>query len=127
MEKVIICGVEGGATKSQLTLFQLPGMTVLSSVDGPSTNICQHGKVKVCQILRDMPSESLTKANLPIDATNIVSMGLALSGCERENDCGQVEAEMKRLFPSITFRVASDTLGTLATASENGGIGASRS
>ena len=124
MEKVIIIGgVEGGATKSQLTLFRAPEMTVIATVEGPSTNICQHGIVKVCQIVRGMIEESLTKAKSQstIDG-EIVSFGLALSGCERAEDCEAVSAEIRRLFPQITFEVTSDTLGTLATASDKGGI-----
>ena len=122
MEKVtIIGGVEGGATKSQLTLFRAPEMTVIATIDGPSTNICQHGIVKVCQIVRDMIQESLTEKVSTIGG-EIASFGLALSGCERAEDCEAVSAEMRRLFPQITFKVTSDTLGTLATASDKGGI-----
>jgi N-acetylglucosamine kinase len=56
--------------------------------------------------------------------TKIKSIGMSLSGCERDETNRELVDNMKRLFPDFCggYAAVSDTRGTLATASDSGGI-----
>ena len=56
--------------------------------------------------------------------TQLKSLGMSLSGCEREETNRELVGKMKKLFPDFCeeYAAVSDTRGTLATASANGGI-----
>ena len=121
-DKVILAGVEGGATHSTLMIFN-GQMKTLATIEGPSTNIFQLGHDETCNRIQSMIADGLTAAKLD-SKTKLKSIGLSLSGCEREETNKELIGNMKRLFPDLCedYAAVSDTMGTLATASENGGI-----
>jgi N-acetylglucosamine kinase len=117
----LYCGVEGGATHSTLTLFDSQLRTV-ASVSGPGTNLFQLGIDETCRRIHAMAVDALKASGL--DKPTVASVGMSLSGCEREETNLELAAAMRRLFPDLcsTYAVASDTVGTLATASDAGGV-----
>ncbi len=46
---VLVCGIEGGATKSSCSVFDAADMRQLACVDGPSTNLFQLGMEETCK------------------------------------------------------------------------------
>ena len=119
----VVGGVEGGATHSKLMLFDAASMKSLASVEGPSTNVFILGLEETCKRIHEMGADALRTANLD-DKTQLKSLGMSLSGCEREETNRELVGKMKKLFPDFCeeYAAVSDTRGTLATASANGGI-----
>ena len=48
-ERIIVGGVEGGATHSKLMLFEAASMKALATVEGPSTNVFILGLEETCK------------------------------------------------------------------------------
>ena len=73
--------------------------------------------------IRDMVVAGLEKAGLDPNTT-LEGLGLSLSGCEREETNRSLMSNIIQNFPSLSrhYRVCSDTVGTLATATDVGGI-----
>lgn len=116
-------GVEGGATHSTLMLFD-EHSKVLAEVHGPGTNFFQLGMDETCKRIADMVKEALPKAGFEQD-TPLVSLGLSLSGCEVEAKNRELGEKLQELYPKLTLElpaVCSDTVGSLRTASESGGV-----
>lgn len=120
MSDFVVGGIEGGATHSMLILFDAQ-MKPIAKVEGPETNVCQLGHEVACQRIFDLIQKGLEVAGLPKD-TKLKSFGMSLSGCEREETNHEVKKVMERIYPGVPLVVASDTQGTLATASDKGGI-----
>lgn len=117
-------GVEGGATHSALILFDEKG-NVLSEVEGLGTNLFQIGMPETCHRIAKMNQEALKKAGLPSESTQLESMGLSLSGCEVEETNLELAKTLMDLYPDMVKKqpkVCSDTVGSLLTGSENGGV-----
>lgn len=121
-DQVVVAGVEGGATHSTLMIFD-GKMKTLATIEGPSTNIFQLGHEETCKRIFTMIEDALKEAKLDAK-TKLKSVGLSLSGCEREETNKELIGNMKRLYPDLCddYAAVSDTMGTLATASGNGGI-----
>jgi N-acetylglucosamine kinase len=53
-----------------------------------------------------------------------ICQGLSLSGCEDETTNEELKQGFMKKFPSLSlsYYVCSDTVGSIATASENGGL-----
>ncbi|TRY70954.1 hypothetical protein TCAL_09678 [Tigriopus californicus] len=120
MSDFVVGGIEGGATHSMLMLFD-GQMKPIAKVEGPETNVCQLGYEDACKRILSLIKKGLAVAGLPED-TKLKSFGMSLSGCEREETNQEVKKAMEDLYPGVPFVVVSDTQGTLATASEKGGI-----
>ena len=114
----VVGGVEGGATKSSLMLFDAE-MKTLARIDGPSTNVYQLGVDETVNRIRLMTEEALSKAELST-STRLQSLGLSLSGCENvKKNAELAEAVVKANFTE-SCKCVSDTEAPLATASESG-------
>jgi len=119
----IFGGVEGGATHSTLILYN-ENAEGLAEVEGPSTNLFQIGMAETCHRIAQMNQEALTKAGFPKD-TKLESLGLSLSGCEVEETNTELAKKLMELYPDLVHKlpkVCSDTIGTLLTASDQGGV-----
>jgi N-acetylglucosamine kinase len=70
-----------------------------------------------------MVADALRMAALPAD-TRLAALGLCLSGCEDERQNAEMAAQFERRYPSVARAcvVASDTLGSLLTATPSGGV-----
>ena len=116
-------GVEGGATHSTLVLFN-ENSEALVEVEGAGTNLYQIGMDETCHRIAKMCIEAFKKANMPTDTT-MQSLGLSLSGCEVEETNQELAKQMIHLYPNlvkVTPTVCSDTVGSLMTASDKGGV-----
>ena len=73
--------------------------------------------------IRDMVVQCLEAAGLAADTT-LEGLGLSLSGCEREETNRSLLDNMVASFPGLArhYEVCSDTVGTLNTATDTGGI-----
>jgi len=119
---VYLAGIEGGGGHSVIVLFNAKGQK-LDELEGPSTN---HWLVEMekCQtIIHSMVQEVLLKAGLPSNTT-LLSLGLSLSGCEDEETNEELKQGLIKKFPNMAvhYFICSDTIGAIATASENGGL-----
>lgn len=73
--------------------------------------------------IRDMVLQCLEKAGLGPD-TSLEGLGLSLSGCENEETNRALMTNMVEQWPGLArhYDVCSDTVGTLNTATDTGGI-----
>lgn len=119
---MIYGGVEGGGTHSTTMLFNQAG-TKLAEIEGPSTNLYQIGLAETGKRIADMVKQGLGKAGVPEDTT-LEGLGLSLSGCEREETNQELISIMVNNHPKLShhYEVCSDTVGTLQTATDKGGI-----
>jgi len=115
-------GVEGGGTHSTAMVYDQTGAK-LAEVNGPSTNLYQIGIEETNKRLRNMVVAALQKAGLS-ENTTLQGLGLSLSGCERDETNTLLVSEMVKTYPGLAkhYKICSDTVGTLATATESGGI-----
>ncbi|XP_067126532.1 N-acetyl-D-glucosamine kinase-like [Centruroides vittatus] len=116
------CGVEGGASFSKVVLVNEDG-NVLCWEDGPSTNHLLVGLEECQRRIYVMVDKLKEKAGIGKD-TKLDGMGLALSGCEREESNRQFEKSLLKNYPllSTSCAVVSDTVGSILTANPNGGV-----
>ena len=116
-------GVEGGATHSTLALFN-DKAEKLAEVEGLGTNLFQIGMEGTCHRIANMCQDAFKLAGYAPD-TPLVSLGLSLSGCEVEETNEALALKMKELYPALLKtipKVCSDTVGSLFTASDKGGV-----
>lgn len=122
MPDFVIGGVEGGGTKTVVSLLNSRG-TVLAEVTGTSSNPLAVGFEQCCQLIDNLVSEAKMKAKLPKDLT-LNSLGLCLSGLE--TDC--LRNKLKKLlmsdYPHLSdnYYISSDTRAPLALVSDEGGV-----
>ena len=93
-------------------------------VEGPATNLFNIGMEETCHRIAEMNRQALKKLGLP-ENTTLKSLGLSLSGCEVEETNKALGQKLIELYPSLVEKVpkvCSDTVGSILTASENGGV-----
>jgi len=120
----ILGGIEGGGTRSNVTLIDADTSEVLATVQIElATNLYQIGMDETCHRCRNLVVDALKQAGIDPD-TKLVGLGLSLSGCEVAETMEQLRLRMLELHPNLTSScaVASDTVGTLLTASGAGGM-----
>jgi len=115
-------GIEGGGTHSTAMLFRGSG-EILAEVKGQSTNHYQIGKGETARRIGSMINDALIKAGLETDTT-LTGLGLSLSGVEDPDTAEEMISTIRSLYPWLTkqYKACSDTQGTLATATQSGGI-----
>lgn len=118
----IFCGIEGGASSSNLVLINEDGEQ-LCWFEGPSTNYLLEGLEECQKRLHTMIGQAKEKANIPKDFT-LESLGLCMSGCEQEEGNDMFKSEFLKKYPldAKTCIVASDTFGSVFTVNPNGGL-----
>ena len=122
--KMLFGGVEGGATHSTLALFNEKA-EILAEVEGLGTNLFQIGMEETCHRIAKMIKDAFRLAGHDPEKTALVSLGLSLSGCEVEETNAALAQKMKDLYPALIQtvpKVCSDTVGSLLTASDKGGV-----
>ncbi|XP_006560162.1 N-acetyl-D-glucosamine kinase isoform X2 [Apis mellifera] len=121
-EEIRIGGIEGGATESTLVIIDGKGK-LLTEVKGPSTNHWVLGMEETSARINAMVE--IGKQNIEMSETiPLDSLGLTLSGCEEEKTNRVLVETMQQKYPNAakTYYINSDTIGSLRTALENGGI-----
>lgn len=96
---------------------------VLATSAGPLTNHWQIGIQECAERIIDMVHEAKRNAAIPLD-TPLASLGLTLSGCEQASTDAELGARVRAIDPHCcdAIYVASDTVGSLATASPDAGM-----
>lgn len=96
---------------------------VVAKVNAEGTNHWMVGIAEVCRRIAAMASEAKKSANIP-DSTSFKCIGLSLSGCEQDSTNAALEQEMRKEFPELSesYVVCSDTLGSILTVSNLGGV-----
>ncbi|KAG1670553.1 N-acetyl-D-glucosamine kinase [Nymphon striatum] len=111
-----------GGTKSTVTLILEDG-TNLCVIHGADTNFWALGMEKCLDVISDLIKEGLRKSGFE-ENTKLHSLGLCMSGCEGEDAINEVKNAFTQRYPDIahSIHIASDTVGSVLTASPKGGI-----
>jgi N-acetylglucosamine kinase len=120
----IVGGIEGGGTRSNVTIINADTSEVLATVHKEgSTNLYQIGIDECCKRLQQLVKDGLTKAGLD-ESTTFEALGFSLSGCEVKETIEELKKRTQELYPTLSkeYVIGSDTVGTLATASGGGGM-----
>jgi len=121
----VVGGIEGGGTRSNVTLIDAQTSEVLCTVhtDQP-TNLYHIGIDETCNRCKDLVDKALAGAGINPQTCKLKALGLSLSGCEVAETMDQLKVRLMELHPDLTEEctVASDTVGTLLTASGDGGM-----
>uniref|UniRef100_A0A336N1G9 N-acetyl-D-glucosamine kinase n=1 Tax=Culicoides sonorensis TaxID=179676 RepID=A0A336N1G9_CULSO len=117
-----VAGIEGGATHSKLLLCDETGM-VVASISGPGTNHFLLGIHECARRIANMVKDAKNAVGLSQDV-KLKALGLSLSGCEQEATNRELENELKMVHPNVaeSYVVVSDTVGSIKTASNLGGL-----
>lgn len=115
-------GVEGGGTHSTTMIYRGDG-TLLAEVTGPSTNHYQIGMEETTDRVARMVQEALSKAGIET-STQLAGLCLSLSGLEVDEMATELTHRLHSRHPGLAKHATacSDTRGTLATATQTGGI-----
>lgn len=121
-EDIRIGGVEGGATHSTLVILDGKG-TRLTEVKGPHTNHWLLGMDETAARISAMIEKGKQDLGIP-ESVPLDCVGLSLSGCEEETTNHRLMETLVQKHPNSArdYVVSSDTLGSLRTGLESGGI-----
>ncbi|KAI1288010.1 N-acetyl-D-glucosamine kinase [Halotydeus destructor] len=121
MNQSYYVGVEGGASVSKAVLIDETGKE-LAWVDGPSTNYWLIGEEESHKRISELVMKAKAAAELE-PTVEVAAIGLSLSGCEIETDNIVFARKLLERYPLLTKQcfVSSDTIGSVMTASPNGG------
>ncbi|XP_046842752.1 N-acetyl-D-glucosamine kinase-like isoform X2 [Xenia sp. Carnegie-2017] len=122
MEELYFGGIEGGGSSSNIVIVNASGH-VIGKAEGLSTNHWLIGIEECAVRVNDMVVKAKKNAGLSLDKP-LASLGLSLSGGEKEEFKKKMENVMKENYPncSLSYFICTDTFGSIATASDSGGI-----
>ena len=118
----LIGGIEGGGTRANVSIINVDNSEVLATVHKEgSTNLYHVGMDESCHRLHLLVKDALNKAGLD-ESITLEALGLSLSGCEVKETIEELKKRIQELYPNLSkkYVVESDTVGTLATASDSG-------
>jgi len=121
-EDIRIGGIEGGGTHSTFIILDGKGVK-LTEIKGPDTNHWKLGidetAARLSAMIEKGKQELEIPKNVPLDC-----VGLTLSGCEEETTNRQIVKTLLEKYPqsSKDYMISSDTLGSIRTGLESGGI-----
>jgi len=116
-------GIEGGATHTRIVLLN-ENATVLADNDVKlNTNQWQVGFEECIKRLSDLVSSAKMNAGIEAEVP-LTALGLALSGADSSDVCRAMEAKLSSLSLVLpdNITVECDTVGTVSTACDNGGM-----
>ncbi|XP_050299838.1 N-acetyl-D-glucosamine kinase [Anthonomus grandis grandis] len=118
----IIAGIEGGASNTTTVLLNRHGK-IVATAKGDSTNHFLIGMDECLKRLAELINQAKTIANIPLD-TPIAGAGLSLSGVEGEESRVELLKGLQEKYPNLAsqYWISSDTEGSIATVSSNGGV-----
>ncbi|KAG8035472.1 hypothetical protein G9C98_006918 [Cotesia typhae] len=121
-DEIIIGGIEGGGTHSSLIIMDGNG-NQLTHIKGPGTNHWGLGMKETATRINNMILRAKETLNIP-ESRLLDCVGLCLSGCEEEEtNCKLIETLTKEYpYASKDYIIGSDTMGSLKTGSDCGGI-----
>ncbi|KAK2572390.1 N-acetyl-D-glucosamine kinase [Acropora cervicornis] len=115
-------GIEGGGTGSTTIILSKEGK-ILSRSTGLDTNHWVIGLDECLQRVNAMVEEAKKAAGIDINKP-LASLGLSLSGLERQETQQKAVSIMMSQYPNCSnkYHMCCDTVGALATSSNEGGI-----
>lgn len=118
----IVGGIEGGASHSTVVLMNPQGK-LLATVKGAGTNHHLIGMSECRKRIAKLVNSAKEIAGISLD-TPIGAVGLSLSGCELEESNQELVKGLIQSYPNLAlqYAVGSDTEGSLATTSKQGGV-----
>lgn len=121
-EDIRIGGIEGGGTHSTFVILDGKG-ALLTEVKGPNTNHWALGIDETTARLSAMIEKGKQNVGIP-ESVPLDCVGLCLSGCEEETTNNQIVKTLLENYPNSAkdYVISSDTLGSLRTGLESGGI-----
>jgi len=121
-ESCLYGGIEGGATQSQMVLFDSNGHKV-AEAEHLSTNHWQVGLDVCVKRLSELVNDAKQKAGIGKDIP-LTGLGLSLSGADSVEASEKIKEELHLKHPKLSENIAvyCDTVGTIATACPNGGV-----
>lgn len=121
-EEMRLGGIEGGGTHSTLVIIDGKG-TKLIELKGPNTNHWILGMEETAARINAMIEKGKEALDIP-KSVPLDCVGLSLSGCEEESSNRLLIETLCRDYPNAAkdYLVSSDTLGSLRTGLESGGI-----
>jgi len=116
-------GIEGGATHTRMILLDESGCVLADRDVELSTNQWQVGFDECIRRLSDLVTGAKMAAGIGADV-HLSALGLSLSGADNAEVCRAMEARLDSLSLVLpgNITVESDTVGTVATACECGGM-----
>lgn len=120
--EVRIGGIEGGGTHSMLVILNGKGEKLIE-LKGPDTNHWILGMEETAARINAMIERGKEQLEIP-KTVPLDCVGLSLSGCEEESTNTQLTETLLKEYPNAAkdYYVSSDTLGSLRTGLEIGGI-----
>nr|CAD7602260.1 unnamed protein product [Timema genevievae] len=111
-----------GATHSKVVLYNSKGEKLVEC-SGPGTNHWILGMEECQKRIHNMVDQAKKEAGVPIDEP-LTILGMSLSGCEQEETNHKLKQGLLSKYPklSLQYMVCSDTVGSIATALDKGGI-----
>ncbi|XP_020624472.1 N-acetyl-D-glucosamine kinase-like [Orbicella faveolata] len=115
-------GIEGGGTGSTAIILSSDGKIVGRST-GQGTNHWLIGLEECLHRVNEMVEEAKRSAGIDINKP-LASLGLSLSGLEKEEIQQKAISMMTSKYPSCSnmYHMCCDTVGAIATGSDQGGI-----
>ncbi|KAL6262961.1 hypothetical protein P5V15_005749 [Pogonomyrmex californicus] len=121
-EDIRIGGIEGGGTHSTLVILDGKGARLIE-VKGPNTNHWAIGIDETAARLSAMIEKGKQELDIP-ETVPLDCVGLTLSGCEERTTNRQLIETLLQKYPNSAkdYIISSDTLGSLRTGLQSGGI-----
>lgn len=96
---------------------------MVAQVNGEGTNHWMAGIPEVARRIAAMSVKAKEIAKIP-NSVQFKCIGLSLSGCEHNSTNAALEKEIRKEFPELSehYVVCSDTLGSILTVSDLGGM-----
>ncbi|KAK2577067.1 hypothetical protein KPH14_005881 [Odynerus spinipes] len=121
-QEIRIGGIEGGGTQSTLVILNGRGQKLVE-IKGPDTNHWVLGMEETAARINAMIERGKEQLEIP-KTVPLDCVGLTLSGCEEEATNQLLNTTLLQEYPNASkdYFINSDTLGSLRTGLDNGGI-----
>lgn len=116
-------GIEGGATRTSIVIYNGLGEKVVEHEVHESSNHWNMGMTECINLLNQIVKDALSKSGKYPAHTKLKCLGLCLSGCEEEESNAQLKQGLIRSYPDLAedYIVCSDTVAPIAAAHGDGG------
>uniref|UniRef100_A0A8D8LNI4 N-acetyl-D-glucosamine kinase n=1 Tax=Cacopsylla melanoneura TaxID=428564 RepID=A0A8D8LNI4_9HEMI len=123
MSNDLFGGIEGGATRTSLVIYNGLGEKVVEHEVAESSNHWNMGMTECIYLLNQIVKDALKKSGKYPADTKLKCLGLCLSGCEEEETNAVLKQGLIKSHPNLAedYIVCSDTIAPIAVAHGKGG------